>query len=110
MTDPDADARHILAAYCALEDTALTRPSRADRLLARALLDRGVTLDVAQAAFILASARRRVASESGSPHPPIRSLAYFVPVIHEVLAEPLDPGYLRYLVGRLNGPKKCGSW
>jgi hypothetical protein len=100
------EAEHILAAYCALEDTALSRPSRADRALANKLVARGLSLDSLQAAFILATARRRLASTSSQP---IRSLAYFSPIIDELLRDPPDPDYIRHLAARLHGPKNCGS-
>ena len=105
MTDIH-EAQRILAAYCALEDTALSRPSRADRLLANHLVARGLSFDLLQAAFILATARRRLASTSPQP---IRSLAYFIPIIDELLRDPPDPDYIRLLASRLHGPKNCGS-
>ena len=102
----DSHAQRILAAYCALEDTALSRPSRADRSIADHLVARGLSFDFLQAAFILAIARRRLASTRSQP---IRSLAYFIPVIDELLNDPPDPDYIRYLASRLHGPKNCGS-
>jgi|SRR5215210_5987303 len=101
-----SEAQRILAAYCALEDTALSRPSRADRALANNLVARGLTFDLLQTAFILATARRRLASTSSHP---IRSLAYFIPIIDELLSHPPDPDYIQYLASRLHGPKNCGS-
>jgi hypothetical protein len=100
------EAQRILAAYCALEDTALCRPSRADRTLASNLVARGLTLDLLQAAFTLATVRRRLSS---TPLPPIRSLAYFIPITDELLSSPPDPDYIEYLASRLHGPKNCGS-
>ena len=105
MSDLIAPER-LLAAYCALEETALSRPSRADRRLANDLVARGLPFDLLQAAFILATARRRLASTSPQP---IRSLAYFIPIIDELLNDPPDPDYIQHLASRLNGPKNCGS-
>jgi hypothetical protein len=105
MSDLD-EAQRILAAYCALEDTALIRPSRADRALANNLVARGLSFDLLEAAFILATARRRLPSTSSQP---IRSLAYFIPIIDELLSDPPDPDYIHHLAARLNGPKNCGS-
>lgn len=99
------ETQRILAAYCALEDTALSRPSRADRVLAINLVTRGLTFELLQAAFTLATLRRRLATSSQ----PIRSLAYFIPIIDELLRDPPDPDYIRYLASRLHGPKNCGS-
>lgn len=100
------EAQRILAAYCALEDTTLIRPSRADRALANNLVARGLTFDLLQAAFTLATVRRRLPSTAPRP---IRSLAYFIPIIDELLSDPPDPDYIRYLASRLHGPKNCGS-
>lgn len=108
MNDPADTAHRILAAYCALHDTALTSPSRADRRLALTLVARGVSFELAHAAFVIASARRHLSTPS-SPLQPIRSLAYFIPIIDELLINPPDPDYLRYLAHRLHGPKNCGS-
>ena len=101
-----SEAHRILAAYCALEDTALIRPSRADRALANNLVARGLNFDLFEAAFTLATARRRLSSTAAHP---IRSLAYFIPIIDELLSNPPDPDYIRYLASRLHGPKNCGS-
>ncbi len=107
MSDLNA-AERILAAYCALEETALSRPSRADRRLANDLVARGLSFDLLHAAFILASARRRFTTPHSTPQP-IRSLAYFLPLIDELLTDPPDPNYIRHLASRLHGPKNCGS-
>ena len=87
----------LLALYASTPGT-LGICRRADRALAAKLFDRGVSLAAAETAFILAAARR---AASPSPLPPIRVLAYFVPVIEECLATPLDPAYLAYLRRRL---------
>lgn len=106
MSDQDAAARRILELYCSLHDTALSHPSRTDHRLAHSLVLRGVTFELALAAFALASARRRLATSSSQP---IRSLAYFLPVIDELLDARPDPDYLHYLASRLHGPKNSGS-
>ena len=108
MIDPQATACRILAAYCALGDTALTRPSRADQRLAHKLVAGGLTFGLAQAAFTLACTRRRTTTAPGTPQP-IRSLAYFLPIIDELRQDPPDPDYLTYLASRLHGPKNSGS-
>lgn len=101
MSDPYV--RAVLAAYHALPDTP-RRASRHDRLLASALASRGVSLEFVKAAFLVATARRTFRSENSVPLGPIRSLAYFIPVLDEVLARPVDPGYLTYLNRKLNSP------
>jgi hypothetical protein len=53
---------------------------------------RGVSLRVAENALILAAARRLMRAPGALPLPTVRSLAYFLPVIEEVLALRL-PGH-----------------
>jgi len=54
-------------------------------------------LSVAESAFLLASVRRLVRPADGPALSPIRSLAYFQPVIEELLSQPAPEGYLTYL-------------
>lgn len=72
------------------------------------LLTSGALHELARAAFIIAIARRLTES---SPKP-IRSLAYFVPVIDELLADPPadppEPDYIAFLDRRFHGPKNSG--
>jgi len=70
---------------------------RPDRQLAAELQERGVPLDVVENAFILAATRRLIRPEGSLPLGTIRSLAYFLPVIEEVLNSPISPGYFQYL-------------
>jgi hypothetical protein len=58
-----------------------------------------VPLRTVRAALLLAAARRTL--RSGPPLPPVRTLHYFLPVIDEVLQQPLEPGYVDYLAARL---------
>lgn len=71
---------------------------KADRRLAADLDRQGISLATLNAAFLLVAARRVSSQRS-----PIRSLHYFLPAIREVLANPLEDGYLRYL-RRFNRP------
>ncbi len=89
--------KRLLDRYCGLPHTAARRPSPYDRNLAGQLFDRGISFDVLEAAFLLALARRTHRNPQAPPLPPIRSLAYFLPLIDEVLQTPIDPGYLAYL-------------
>jgi len=90
--------RHLLALYCGLSETAARRPLPTDRRTAEQLFDRGISLDIIEAAFLLASARRSHRRDPQAPPlTPIRSLAYFLPVIDEVLLSSPDSGYLSYL-------------
>ena len=69
---------------------------RPDRLLAAQLHQRGVPLAAVENALVLAAARRLVRHADSAPLGTIRSLAYFLPVIDEVLALRVNPDYFRY--------------
>ena len=58
---------------------------RPDRLLAAQLHQRGVPLAAVENALVLAAARRLIRPADAPPLGTIRSLAYFLPVIEEVL-------------------------
>jgi hypothetical protein len=70
---------------------------RADRLLAATLQQRGVPLTVVENALVLAAARRMIRPEGSMPLGTIRSLAYFLPVIEEVLSLNVSPEYFQHL-------------
>ncbi len=86
----------VLALYFRLPDTP-SRPCRADRQLVAQLHARSVELDLIESALLLASARRLCRSPNLTPLPPVRSLAYYLPVIDELLQHPLPRGYSQYL-------------
>jgi hypothetical protein len=69
----------VLRAYVALPET-LPRWHRADRGIALELFRRQIPVEVIEAAFVLGSARR-LARDPKLVVPPIRSMAYFLPVI-----------------------------
>ncbi len=75
--------------------------SRQDRRCARALYARQIPLEVVEGALLLAAARRVFRPKDAAPLRPIGALHYFLPVLNEVLAEPLAPDYKEYLIGRL---------
>src|SRR6266581_4191902 len=56
-----------------------------------------LSLDLIEAAFLLGSLRRLLRPPGALPLSPIRSLAYFQPVIDELLACPLSDNYVGYL-------------
>ena len=99
----------ILATYSSLPG-APPRSSRRDRQLARELCRRCVPLRTVRSALLLATARRTL--RSGPPLPPVRTLHYFLPVIEELLAQPIEPGYIEYLDARLKSlaSQKRASW
>ena len=74
---------------------------RADRLLAAQLHERGVPFETVENAFVLAASRRLTRPEGAAPLSTIRSLAYFSPVIDEVLESHVSSHYFDYLRHRL---------
>jgi hypothetical protein len=74
---------------------------RPDRLLAAQLFQRGVSVTVIENAFVLAATRRLMRSTDAPPLGTIRSLAYFLPVIEEVLGLSVSPDYFQYLRQKL---------
>jgi len=98
--DPREYVRRVLEAYCATPGTAgVVR--RADRLLAMQLHERGVPLEAVENALVLAAARRIIRSAE-APLSTVRSLAYFVPVIEEVLQLKVSQEYFQHLRRRLH--------
>ena len=92
--------RRLLEAYRATPGTcgAVRRP---DRLLAAQLHERGVPLEAVENALILAAARRLARPADAPPLGAIRSLAYFSPVIEEVLQLQVGPEYFQHLRHKL---------
>jgi len=50
-----------------------------------------------ESALLLGSLRRLMRPPHVPPLPPVRSLAYFLPIIAELQQQPLPDGYLEYL-------------
>ena len=92
--------RRVLDAYRLTPGTcgAVRRP---DRLLAAELHERGVPAEAVENALILAAARRLIRPAGAPPLATVRSLAYFLPVVEEVLQIEASPEYFRYLRGKL---------
>ena len=74
---------------------------RPDRTLAAQLFQRGVSLTVIENALVLAAARRLIRRADAPPLGTVRSLAYFLPVIEEVLELRVSPSYFEYLRQKL---------
>ena len=74
---------------------------RADRMLAAQLYQRGVSASVIEIAFVLATARRLMRPSDAPPLGTIRSLAYFLPVIEEVLELHVSPDYFQHVRRKL---------
>jgi hypothetical protein len=90
----------ILEAYRKTPGTAGTI-RRPDRVLATQLHQRGVPVSVIENAFILAAARRLMRPADAPPLGTIRSLAYFLPVIEEVLDMRVNPEYFQHVRRKL---------
>ena len=74
---------------------------RPDRLLAAQLYARGVPLRAVENALVLAAARRLDRPLNATPLATIRSLAYFLPVLDEVLDLTISQDYFRYLRSKI---------
>ena len=99
--------RQVLDAYRKTPGTIGT-VRRADRMLAAQLYQRGVSVKVIENALVLAATRRMIRRADAPPLGTIRSLAYFLPVIEEVLELRVSPDYFNYLRYRLGraGPTR----
>lgn len=92
--------RRVLEAYRRTPGTtgAVRRP---DRMLAARLYQRGVAVSAIENALILAAARRLARPDDAPPLGAIRSFAYFLPIIEEVLSLPVSAEYFRHLRRKL---------
>ena len=97
---PEEYVRRVLEAYRETPGTmgAVRRP---DRMLAAQLFQRGISLTVVENALILAATRRLIRRTDAPPLGTVRSLAYFLPVIEEVLELRVNPNYFQYLRQKL---------
>ena len=94
--DEAAYVATLLMLYIDLPDTPL-RSGPQDQSTARRMYQQSVPLSLAEGALLLASLRRLMRNRDLPPLAPIRSLAYFQPVIIELRQQPLPDGYLDYL-------------
>jgi hypothetical protein len=90
----------VLSAYCQTPGTARTI-RRPDRLLAAQLYARGVPLRAVENALVLTASRRLLRPTDAPPLGTIRSLAYFLPIIDEVLDLTVSQDYFRYLRSKI---------
>ncbi len=91
----------VIRIYLSLPETP-QRAARIDWILANHLFDRKIGIATIQNALILGSVRRLARSPEMPTLGPIRSLNYFVPIIEELLEQPLPAGYGEYLQRKLN--------
>jgi hypothetical protein len=99
-TEPQAYLHALTQLYFRLPETP-RRLSRYDRQVALEWFQQQIPLPVVEAAFLLASVRRTSRPPQARPLGPVRSLAYFQPVIEEVLQNPPPASYLAYLRSKL---------
>jgi hypothetical protein len=92
--------RRVLEAYRKTPGTMGTI-RRTDRVLAAQLYQRGISVIVIENAFVLSATRRLMRPANATPLSSIRSLAYFLPVIEEVLELRVSPDYFQYLRHKL---------
>jgi hypothetical protein len=100
--DQEEYVRQVLEAYRQTPGTMGT-VRRPDRMLAVQLYQRGVAVSIVENAFVLAATRRLIRPADALPLEKVRSLAYFLPVIEEVLGMSINPDYFQYLRRKL-GP------
>lgn len=100
QTNNNAYLDFVISLYIQLPDTPV-KPSQNDRCTATAFLSQGIPIHTVEAALLLASVRRLARSDGADPLPPVRSLAYFSPVVRELSDSPLPDGYLEYLRDKL---------
>ena len=92
--------RQVLEAYRKTPGTTGT-VRRGDWMLAAQLYQRGVAVSVIENACVLAAARRLMRPADALPLGTIRSLAYFLPVIEEVLGMHVSPEYFQHVRRKL---------
>jgi hypothetical protein len=94
-SNPTAYVISVLTLYGELPDTP-SRTNLQDQRQARSWFDRSIPLSLVEAALLLASLRR-VRPPGMPPLPRIRSLAYFQPIVEELLENPVPDSYAQYL-------------
>lgn len=90
----------VLKFYLELPETPASAGLQ-DKKRAEELYARGIKLATVETALLLASLRRLGRPDDWPPLAPIRSLAYFMPVIEELLHNPVPDDYREYLSRKL---------
>ena len=99
MNHPDPAAAYVTAVvtlYIEMPDTPM-RISTSDQWLARHFHQDGLPLETIETALLLGSLRRLIRPADSPRLAPIRSLAYFRPVIEELQENPAPQNYRDYL-------------
>ncbi len=96
--DPAASSyvASVITLYLEMPDTPM-RVSASDQWLARHFHQDGLPLETIETALLLGSLRRLIRPADAPRLAPIRSLAYFRPVIEELLENPAPENYRDYL-------------
>lgn len=94
--EPAAYIAAVIALYIDLPETPM-RITVSDHALARRFFQTELPLPLVETALLLGSLRRLSRPPNAPSLSPIRSLAYFQPVIEELLANPVHESYLEYL-------------
>jgi hypothetical protein len=103
MNHPDPAAAYVTAVvtlYMDMPDTPM-RVSASDQWLARHFYQDGVPPETVETALLLGSLRRLIRPPDSPRLAPIRSLAYFRPVIEELQENPAPENYRDYLRQKL---------
>jgi hypothetical protein len=99
MNQPNPTTVYVTAVvnlYMDMPDTPM-RVSASDQWLARRFCQDGVPLETVETALLLGSLRRLIRPTDSPRLTPIRSLAYFRPVIEELQENPAPENYREYL-------------
>ena len=99
MSLPHPEASYVASVvtlYLEMPDTPM-RVSASDQWLARHFHQNSVSLETIETALLLGSLRRLIRPTDAPRLAPIRSLAYFRPVIEELQENPAPENYREYL-------------
>jgi hypothetical protein len=95
--DPAASyVASVVTLYLEMPDTPI-RVSASDQSLACHFQQEGIPLETVETALLLGSLRRLIRPTDAPRLTPIRSLAYFRPVIEELQENPAPDNYRQYL-------------
>jgi hypothetical protein len=86
----------VITLYLEMPETPI-RTSISDQRLARSWLLGDIPFEVVEIALLMGSLRRLQRPAEAPPLAPIRSLAYFSPIIEELKHNPTQDGYLAFL-------------
>ena len=109
MTGADPTASYVASVvtlYLEMPDTPMS-VSASDQWLARHFYQDGVPLETVETALLLGSLRRLIRPDDAPRLAPIRSLAYFRPVIEELQDSPAPENYREYLKLKLRQATKA---